>query len=211
MPFSFSFLPKEIQFFDLFDRQAEMLVATARCFKKVISNASLDDEHLKEMRDLEHDTDEVTHEIMERLNRTFITPFDREDIHTLANEVDNIVDILYTTTKRMKVYKLNKANPELIQFADVIKESIEYLARALNLLRDHKKNNKRIQDCCIEVNRLENAGDQLRDMVIGRLFDSTKNTLMVIKWKEIFESAETALDICEDVANIIGTILVKQG
>lgn len=211
MPFSFSFLPKEIQFFDLFDRQAQMLVATASCFKKLVSNKELSDDHIAEMRDLEHETDDVTHEIIERLNRTFITPFDREDIHMLAHEVDNIVDILYTTSKRMKLYKLIKASPDMIQFADIIKESTDNLAKALNLLRDHKKNNKKIQDCCIEVNRLENAGDHLRDMLIGKLFANTKNPLMVIKWKEIIESAETALDICEDVANVVGTILVKQG
>ncbi|MBN1534285.1 MAG: DUF47 domain-containing protein [Spirochaetes bacterium] len=211
MPFSFSFIPKEIKFFELFDKQAEKLIATTRCFREFVADGSLDADILQILRDLEHEADEITHDIIDKLNRTFITPFDREDIHTLAHEMDNIVDILYTTAKRMKVYKCSKANPELIEFSGIIEKSVQNLAEAIGLLRDHKRNNHKIVNCCIEINRLENVGDQLRDAAVSKLFEKTKNPVSVLKWKEIYESAETCLDICEDVANVISTILVKQG
>jgi uncharacterized protein len=211
MPFSFSFIPKEIKFFELFDKQAEKLTATASCFREFVTDGTLDVDILQILRDLEHEADEITHDMIDKLNRTFITPFDREDIHTLAHEMDNIVDILYTTAKRMKVYKCSKANQEMIEFSGIIEKSVQNLAEAINLLRDHKKNHKHIMDCCIEINRLENVGDQLRDAAITKLFEKTKDPVAVLKWKEIYESAETTLDICEDVANVVSTILVKQG
>lgn len=206
----FSLLPKEFQFFVLFDKQAAWAVEAARCFKELATYGKFDDDGVQLMNNIEHKADDVTHEIISNLNRTFITPFDREDIHALAHEMDTVVDIIHTMTKRMRLYKINEINQDLIQFAEIIEKSVGALARAVSGLRDLKKP-QLIMDNCIEANRLENVGDQLRDMVIGKLFDDNTDPIKIIKWKEIYQDAETVLDQCEDVANVVESIMVKQG
>lgn len=207
---AFSFLPKEVKFFELFDQQADKLNLAARTFRELAEKGGFNDDGITLMHDLEHECDQITHDIIDKLNRTFITPFDREDIHSLAHELDNVVDMLYTISKRLRLYKLTKVNKDLIEFAMVIEQSINALGVAVKGLRTHK-HLKPINDACIEINRLENVGDQLRDNMIEKLFAKTKNAVEIIKWKEIFEGVETVLDICEDVANLVDTILVKQG
>ncbi len=207
---SFRFIPQEVKFFDLFDDQAAKITSAALYFKEIVSKGNLNDEAIRRMRDFEHDCDSITHDIIDKLNRTFITPFDREDIHGLAHELDNVVDMLYTISKRMRLYKLKSVDRDLIKFADLIVQSVTALGKGLNGLRNNK-NPKAINDACIEVNQIENLGDQLRDSTIEKLFDKSKDPIKIIKWKEIFEGVETVLDICEDIANLIESILVKQG
>jgi uncharacterized protein len=207
---AFRFIPQEVKFFDMFDQQAAKLVTASRCFYDLATNGKFDDEGIQLMRDLEHECDSITHDIIDKLNRTFITPFDREDIHSLAHELDNVVDMLYTTSKRLRLYKLKTVNQDLIQFAELIVQSVAALSRGINAMRNHK-NPKDIYDACIEVNQIENQGDQLRDSIILKLFENSKDPIKIIKWKEIFESVETVLDICEDIANMVESILVKQG
>jgi hypothetical protein len=205
----FSLLPKEFQFFTLFDKQASWAVEAARFFKELAVSGKFDDDNIQRMHDIEHKCDEVTHEIIYSLNKTFITPFDREDIHSLAHELDTVVDIIHTIIKRMRLYKLTTSNPELVQFAEVIEKSVAALARAVSGLR-HLKHTQEVMENCIEINRLENVGDQLRDQVIGGLFENNQDAISIIKWKEIYQDAETVLDQCEDVANVVESILVKQ-
>ncbi len=205
----FSLLPKEFQFFVLFDKQASWAVEAAKFFKELAMSGKFDDEGIQRMHDIEHKCDDVTHEIIHSLNKTFITPFDREDIHALAHEMDSIVDIIHTMAKRMRLYKLQVVNQELIQFAEIIEKSVGALARAINAMREMKSSQVVLENC-IEINRLENVGDQLRDMVIGKLFDNEHDPVSIIKWKEIYQDAETVLDQCEDVANVVESILVKQ-
>ena len=162
------------------------------------------------MRELEHECDAITHNIIDKLNRTFITPFDREDIHALAHQLDNVTDMLYTTSKRLRLYKLQKKNNDLIQFGELIVQSVKSLETAVKGLRHHKSP-KAINDACIEINEIENQGDHLRDDVILKLFEKTKDPITIIKWKEIFEAVETILDVCEDIANLIDSIIVKHG
>lgn len=207
---AFSLIPKEMKFFDLFDQQATNAVETAALFKKLVQTGGFDDAGVQRIRDLEHEGDTVTHEIIDTLNRTFVTPFDREDIHALACELDDITDMIQAISTRMKLYKLTEPDPDLIQFAEVIEQSTRAVAKAVGGLREIKRP-RRILDYCIEINRLENVGDQLRETAITKLFDRAQDPLLVIKWKEIYEVAETTLDKCEDVANIVEAILVKQG
>jgi len=207
---AFRLIPQEVKFFDMFDQQSAKIVTAAACFKELASTGKFDDEGIAKMRDLEHECDSITHDIIDKLNRTFITPFDREDIHSLAHELDNVVDMLYTTSKRLRLYKLKTVNKELIEFSELIVKSVSALSRGINAMRNHK-NPKDIYDACIEVNQVENQGDQLRDAIILNLFDKTRDPIKIIKWKEIFESVETVLDICEDIANLMESILVKQG
>ncbi|MFH1618360.1 MAG: DUF47 family protein [bacterium] len=206
---AFSFIPKEMKFFDLFAQQAVNAQQAADHFKALVHSGKFDDKGVQEMKELEHEGDTIAHEITNMLNRTFITPFDREDIHSLAHEMDDIVDYINSITRRMRLYKLNTVNEELVQFADVIEQSVKALGKAVAGLRDISRPT-RILDYCIEINRLENVGDQLREHSISKLFDSTPDPILLIKWKEIYEQAEVVLDKCEHVAKIIESILVKQ-
>ena len=207
---SFGLFPKEEKFFDLFDKQAAGIIKASNFFKEIVENGTFDDIIVLKMHDIEHECDTNTHDIIELLNRTFITPFDREDIHELAQELDNIVDMLYSITNRLKIYKIKEINSDLILFTEYIGQSVFALSKALHSLRK-LKDTRPIMENNIEVHKLENLGDQLKDALVGKLIDSNPDPIFFIKWKEIFEGAETVLDICEDVANVIESILVKQG
>ena len=205
----FRFLPKNFNFFDLFEKQAQHAVDAADCFRELVSQNVLDDASLLRMHNIEHQGDDVAHTILDSLNKTFITPFDREDIHALAKELDDITDMLYTIVNRMKVYKVAGSNKNLIEFSSVISESVRAVSRAVKGLRDPKRS-KDVSEACVEVNRLENLGDTMRDDVLAELFETEKDPVAIIKLKEIYQDAETVLDICEDVAHVVQSILVKQ-
>jgi len=203
------FLPRETNFYDLFDKQVGYVVDAARFLKEMASKETFDETYLKKMKDIEHQADEAAYEIINYLNKTFITPFDREDIHSLAKELDDIVDMVHTIVNRVRVYKLSGNNTQLIEFASVIEQSVDLLTQAIKGLRS-MKNAKTIMAACQEVNRLENVGDSMRDAALANLFDNAKDPVLLIKWKEIYEDAETVLDICEDVAHVVESIVVKQ-
>lgn len=203
------FLPRECNFFNLFDKQVAYAVDAAIYFKELVCKGAIDDKSLQKMKDIEHQGDEVAHEIIERLNKTFITPFDREDIHKLAKELDDVVDMLYTIVNRMKVYKITTVDKNLIEFAGIIEKSVRAVECAVKAMRSTKLL-KAVSDACVEVNSFENIGDALRDSVLAELFETAKDPITVIKMKEIYQDAETVLDICEDVAHVVESILVKQ-
>lgn len=203
------FLPKEFNFVDLFEKQVEYAINAASYFKEVISKGAMDEIALQKINDIEHQGDEAAHSIIENLNKTFITPFDREDIHTLAKQLDDITDMINTIANRLLVYKITRVDKNLIEFAVVIEQSVRAVACAVKGLHN-MKHSKVVSDCCVEVNRLENVGDAMRDKVLGELFEKEKDPIAVIKWKEIYQDAETVLDICEDVAHVVESILVKQ-
>ena len=143
------------------------------------------------------------------MNRTFVTPFDREDIHALASELDDVVDLIQSIASRMKLYRVDHSTPDLTQLADILHHSAENVRKAITELKNPDKA-RRVLDHCIEVNRLENAGDRALEVAISKLFQGKPDPLEVIKWKEIYEVVEAAIDKCEDVTNIIESILVKQ-
>jgi predicted phosphate transport protein (TIGR00153 family) len=204
-----NFLPKNFNFFDLFEKQAEFGVAAASHFSALVSKGSVDDEAIEKMQTIEHDGDDAAHAILAQLNKTFITPFDREDIHTLAKELDDVTDMINTIISRMKIYKLTGVNKNLVAFAAVIESSVKEVSRAVKGMR-HIKNSQLVSDSCVEINRLENVGDSMRDASLAELFETEKDPIAVIKWKEIYQDAETVLDICEDVAHVVESILLKQ-
>ena len=205
-----SFMPKEVKFFDFLNLQTENIVKAADCFKHAVKKGCFDEETVKAIKNLEHEGDTLSHEIVDMLNRTFITPIDREDIYALANTLDDIVDMINSMANRIKLYKLDTNDEHMIMFADTIDQSTQALANAVKHMHDTKRA-RRVLDYCIEVNRLENMGDQIREKAIGRLFEIEKDPMMVIKWKEIYEVAESTLDTCEHVAKVIEAILVKHG
>jgi uncharacterized protein len=209
MPFGF-LLPKETNFYDLFEQQADFAAQSATLFVKMVAELKIADAEVEAMKELEHRGDQVTHQIAERLDKTFITPFDREDIHTLAKELDNIIDKLYTITKRLRIYKILSPERNLTEFSFLIEKSVRGVAQAVKGLRN-LKNSREIRSACIEVNRLENLGDKMRDDMLEELFEHCAgDPLSVIKWKDIYQDAEKVLDVCEDAVHVVESILVKQ-
>ena len=204
----FRLFPKDINFFTLFNQQVGFAVEAAHAFKEIAAKGSVDDPALERIKELEHKGDDVAHAIIKQLNQTFIAPFDREDIHALTLEIDDITDMINTIVSRMKIYNVSGVNKRLVDFAAVIEDSVKAVARAVKGL-DNTKNAKAIQEACEEVNRLENVGDTMRDEFLAELFESEKDPIAVIRWKDIYQYAETVLDICEDVAHKVDSILVK--
>ena len=205
----FRFFPKTHNFFDLFEKQVGHAVEAACLFKDVVSRGGVTEDSLSRMASIEHQGDEVAHAIIEQLNKTFITPFDREDICSLAKEIDDITDMVNNILGRLRVYDIDVVDKNLVEFSVVIEQSVRAVARAIGGLRDHK-HAQAICDACIEVNRLENVGDVMRDRVLSELFANSKDPIAVIKWKDIYQDAETVLDVCEDVAHVVDSIMVKQ-
>jgi predicted phosphate transport protein (TIGR00153 family) len=204
----FRFFPKTFNFFDLFEKQIAHAVAAAHLFKEVVATGSVTEDALSKMAAIEHQGDEVAHTIIDTLNKTFITPFDREDIHALAKEVDNITDMVNNILSRLKVYNITVVDKNLVEFSLVIEQSVLAVAQAVGGLR-HIKDGQ-VFEACVEVNRLENVGDAMRDHALSELFASGRDAITVIKWKDIYQEAETVLDICEDVAHVVDSIIVKQ-
>ena len=206
----FSLIPKEEKFFDLFAVQASHNVEAAKVFHELTQNWKTDSPAFARITDIEHEADISTHEIIDKLNRTFVTPFDREDIHALASELDDVVDLIQSIATRMQLYRVDHSTEELIALAEILKNSTENVRKAIAELKNPEKS-RRVLDYCIEINRLENAGDRALEQALGKLFQGKPDPLEVMKWKEIYESTEYAIDKCEDIANTIESILVKQG
>ena len=203
------FFPRDFNFFELFEKQVSCAVDAARFFKEVVSQGRVNEDTLSKMSEIEHQADDVAHTIIEQLNKTFITPIDREDIHALTMEIDDIVDMINTIVNRMRIYNITGVDKNLQEFAVVIEQSVQAVARAIGGLRNIK-NVKVVFDACVEVNRLENVGDTMRDEMLMKLFATVKDPIAVIKWKDIYQDAETVLDVCEDVAHVVDSIMVKQ-
>ena len=203
------FLPKEFNFFDLFEKQVDYAVEAAKYFKDLVSKGAVDEFAIQKIQNIEHQADEAAHAIIDQLNKTFITPFDREDIYALTKELDDVTDMITTIVNRLKVYSITTIDKSLGEFSVVIDESVRAVSCAVKGMRS-SKNLKKVQESCVEINRLENVGDSMRDAVLARLFETSKDAIYVIKWKEIYQDAETVLDICEDVAHVVESILVKQ-
>lgn len=204
----FSIIPKEEKFFDIFEEAADNVQKAAQAFRDLVANWSLTSDKIKLIRDLEHEGDRMTHEVLDKLNRTFITPLDREDIHGLTTELDDVIDIIQSTMDRMLLFRITSTTPALLKMVDVLVQSTEAIGKAIKSLRD-LKHTRRTLDFCIEINRLENVGDAYLQSALEELFTDPKDVLQVIKWKEIYEAAEFATDKCEDVANVIESIIVK--
>jgi len=203
------FFTNQFNFFDLFEEQVSHAVEAARFFKEVVAQDRVSEEMLRRITEIEHQGDNAAHRIIEQLNKTFITPFDRQDIHALTMELDDITDMINNIVSRLRVYDITGVDKNLGQFAAVIEQSVGAVARAVSGLR-HVKNARVVFDACVEVNRLENVGDVMRDRVLAELFATAKDPILVLKWKDIYQDAETVLDVCEDVVHVVDSIMVKQ-
>ena len=200
-------IPKEEKFFDMFKTQAEHVVKSAKALVDILEHYNYEtlDTKAAEIRTLEHEGDILTHDIIRKLNQTFVTPFDREDIYALTTRLDDVLDLIEGTINRMKMYKIKHVTPELITIAKIVLLSSQEIYNAISKMHDLPH----ILDHCIEINRLENEADLVTRQIIGHLFDDQPDPLEIIKWKEIYEYIEFATDKCEDIANILEGIMLK--
>jgi predicted phosphate transport protein (TIGR00153 family) len=203
------FFTNRFNFFDLLEEQVGHAVEAASFFKEVTAQDHVTEEMLDRMAQIEHRGDNAAHTIIQRLNQTFLTPFDRQDVHALAMEMDDITDMIHNIVSRLRVYNITGVDRKLVEFAVVIEQSVRAVSKAVGGLR-HSKNARVVFDACVEVNRLENVGDVMRDQALTELFATAKDPIMVIKWKDIYQDAETVLDVCEDVVHVVDSIMVKQ-
>lgn len=200
--------PKSTQFFDLFERAANNVLEGARLLDDFFCNYTNIEQKVRKIEDVEHAGDQLTHDTMELLNKTFITPLDREDIHGLTSELDDILDLIYGTANRMIYYKVPPPSQDMIKVVKILVKGVEEVSKAVLRLRNVKKP-EMILAQCIEINRLENEADEALRSAISHLFDREKDPIKLIKEKEILEMLEAATDRCEDVANVIEGIVLK--
>ncbi|MGB6524053.1 MAG: DUF47 family protein, partial [Candidatus Acidiferrales bacterium] len=190
---------------DMFVELAENVYAAAQAMVAMLENFSNPAADAEKIKNIEHANDTLTHNLMNKLNRTFITPFDREDIHELASEIDDVVDLTDAAASRLITYRIEKIRPGVADLARVLMAATKEMLAAVRVLeqKDH------VLQHCIEINRQENEADRLCRNLIATLFEQEKDPVQIIKWKEIIEVLETATDKCEDVANVVETITLK--
>ena len=203
-------LPRDQRFFDLFTASATLSVQAARYLGDLLEKDEAGRAAIADtIKKLERDADQVTHDVVSRLDRTFITPLDREDIHLLASRLDDIMDMIDGIARRSQIFKLGPSPDGAVLLADVIRRASAQLLDAVRVLGDGRP--RTVLAACVEVKRLEEEGDALYHTWLGRLFDETNDPVRLMKWKEIYDSLERTLDVAEDVANVLESVVIKHG
>ncbi|HUG29196.1 MAG TPA: DUF47 family protein [Candidatus Limnocylindria bacterium] len=201
----FNLIPREGRFFDMFAEDAANVLGAARLLEAMLRSYDAPEERAREIRVAEHRGDEISHEIGRTLESTFVTPFDREEIHALISGLDDVIDFIEEAADTFVLYRIEAPTPVAIEQAAIIVKQCEQLHEALSNLRGFKG----LEKYWIEVHRLENEGDQLARKAIADLFSGTESPIELIKWKEIYDILEQTIDKAEDVANIIERITIK--
>ncbi len=202
----FNFLPKEEQYFALFSQMTSHIYDASAALVEMLNDKNADfAEHSKRIKSIEHACDELTHSISTRLNKSFITPFDREDIYLLSSALDDIVDLIDSAARAFVMYDVHEATNPARQFAEMIQSMAVQLHEIVSMLSRPSGLNPRL----LELHRLEHEGDDLYHSAIGDLFKNETDPMTVIKWKAIYEKLERAVDRCENVSNIIESIIIK--
>ena len=202
-------LPKDRKFFPLFKQATENLVKGSKLLVELV-NAPVEKRRdlIKEIEHVEHIGDNITHMIFNELGRNFITPFDREDIHALTSSIDDVLDLIQGSAKRIELYKVTVISEPMVLLSDIIlKGAVELNVAVLNL--EGMKRIDEIKAACVRINSLENNADDVFNLAIAKLFDVEKDAIQLIKTKEILQALETATDKCEDAANVIESIIIK--
>jgi len=201
-------LPKETSFFDFFEQHGELTLEGAKEFLSLVQTAANIGPKTKRIKEIEHETDVITHRCVEALHRTFITPIERDDIHRLITRLDDIMDFVEAAADRILLYEVKEMTPEAINLADVLVRQVDAVLGALKGLRN-LKHAEDVLKKCVDINRKENEADTILRAALARLFKEEKDAFVVIKWKEIYENIENATDSCEDVANTIEGIVLE--
>lgn len=205
-----AFLPQDKVFYSIFENMGVNLIKMATIYKEALANPSIQERNVQllSLEHYEHVNDNLTHSIFIELGKNFITPFDREDINNLAKAMDDVADYMHSSSKRIVHYKVTEMDKYMVGFVDLMLEEIVMLAKAVNELRS-MKNLRNVAEACVIINTLEGKADDLYDLAISELFDSAKDTLTIVKLKDIYEEMEIVTDKCEDAADVIETIIIK--
>jgi len=207
--FKLNLMPRGDKFFDLFEVSSKNMVKAAQNLKELIYSWDCIDQKLEEMDKIEHQGDTITHEIMFQLNRSFITPFDREDIGSLANSLDDVTDLIQAVADTMVLYKVKEPGKRARELADILVQITTEVENVMPSLRHHNANLEKILNSCVEINRLENVADKIYRTALKELFEDSNDITDIIKWREIYEHMESATDMCEDVANVLEGVALK--
>ncbi len=204
------FVPKDRRFYPLFEQSAANLVSISNALVELMLAPTLEKRIsiVRQIEKFEHIGDEITHTIFSEVSVTFITPFDREDIQRLASILDDVCDYIHGSAKRIELYKVDKIHPSMLKLAELIQQSAVELNVAISALRS-MKNVQKVRESLVRVNSLENHADDIFDNAVARLFEDEKDAIEIIKVKEILTALETATDKCEDVANVLESVIVK--
>jgi len=201
----FSLIPRDNSFFAMFSAMSDNLIAGARVLVDLFANYQDVEKQIEQIHRIEREGDELTHAILTKLNQTFITPFDREDIHELASKLDDVLDFINASGARIVMYRIATPPPAAGEMAAIILRQCQELQQAVSLMQK----NGNILAHCVEINRLENEADQVSQQAIATLFDHEKDPINLIKIKELLECLERATDKAEDVANVLETVVLK--
>jgi len=202
----FGLIPKDEKFFAMFKEMTHNIIVGAELLKDMIDNFEDPVGSQRRIKEVEHKGDNITHEIIKKLNKSFITPSDREDIYSLASKLDDILDLIDASAQRFVMYNVEKPTPEAQQLVFIIFKCCQTVAKAVSLLGGKLEP---LMEYCVEVNALENEADRVCREAISRLFDEEKDPIQLIKWKEIYETLEKCTDKAEDAANILESVVVK--
>lgn len=200
-------IPRDEKFFPMFNDVARILCQCADLVAQIFKEPGRLDELATQVKDLEHQADEITHNVIVRIDRSFVTPLDREDIHLLTSRLDDVIDLLDGTVRRAQMFHVTEAPPHAARLADVLK-------RAANLIETAVRNMKKpklMLDHTAQMKALEEEGDAIYAEAVGELFRGTPDALHVIKWKEMYDKLEEAIDQCDDVSNVLESIALKNG
>jgi len=198
-------IPRETKFFRMFAEVSQNVTEGARLLQDILRNPADLGARLDQLQEIEHRGDDLTHAIITALNQTFITPFDREDIHRLTSSLDDVLDYVNSAGMRLRLYRIDSQPPVAAELAGLIVQQSEELAKGVSLLEQ----NQRVLEHCVEVHRLENEADRVSRNAIAELFDNEKDPIRLIKIKELYEVLETATDKAEDAANVLEAVALK--
>jgi uncharacterized protein Yka (UPF0111/DUF47 family) len=203
-------IPREEGFFDYFEKHAATTVEACRELVALMSDGADVQGLARRIKELETDADTITHECLETLHRTFITPLDRDEIHRLMARLDDVMDFAEAASDQCALYRIERFTPEARGLAETLLGAVEQIQHAVAGLR-HMKNARAIKERCVEIHRLENEGDRLLRKAVAGLFDDPRDPVSIIKWKDVYENLESATDGCETVANILEGIVLEHG
>ncbi len=206
--FKFSFVPREKKFFALFEQSAQNAVRTAQQLRDMAYTWENVKERVEVITDLEHEGDAITHQIMAQLRTTFITPLDREDIALLANSLDNVTDFIHAAADTMWLYKIERPTEIAKELSEIIVQTAAEIEKAI-LEMHGRLDRQQILRHCVEINRLENVGDSIYRSAMAELFADSRDAVYLIKWREIYDHLECAIDSCEDVADVLESVALK--
>lgn len=201
----FKFIPKEEKFFDMFISMAQNAHESSKLLTLMMEQPDKIRDTAESIKALEHKGDRMTHDLIVKLNKTFIVPIDREDIYGLSSKLDDVTDLIESIARRLVLFKVTEVSEAALELARVLQRSTAAIVVAVSELQ----NGMKVMDPCIEINRLEDEADHIYHLALAKLFEAEKDPIALIKWKELYEKLEASLDRCEDVANVIEGIIVK--